>query len=142
MQVRRRSLVRFLAAAPLALSQPERRAAAAPPGPLVFDLGLYPVAGFQYYEGMALLRRGQLVEGQPVELRAEPGNPYDANAVEVWVQPEGAKLGYLPRAQNVTVQRLLLGGADVRASLASVEFEGAPWQAVTLRLTLVAVAGG
>lgn len=42
-----------------------------------------------------------LKEGTKLELKAEPENRYDSNAVSVW--HNGKKLGYIPRTENKPV---------------------------------------
>ena len=55
-----------------------------------------PLAGFRYHAASEVW--DQLRLGDALELRREPDNPHDANAVSVaW---RGHKLGYLPRREN------------------------------------------
>jgi hypothetical protein len=55
-----------------------------------------PLAGFRYHAAAEVWP--QLRIGDSLELRREPDNPHDANAVSVcW---RGRKLGYLPRREN------------------------------------------
>lgn len=56
--------------------------------------------------------------GRPLELRRDPGNEVDANAVAVHL-PGGAQLGFVPR--------------DLAAELAPELDAGRPWSAVVLR---------
>lgn len=60
----------------------------------------------QYWESLTL--------GDPLELRREPDNPHDANAVAIHNQT-GAKLGYVPREQAVEVAEQLDSGIDLAA---------------------------
>jgi hypothetical protein len=64
---------------------------------------------------------GRLPAGLLLELRAEPGNPHDANAVEVLMPSAsplgGLKLGYLPRDGNAAAARWLARGASLRAEV-------------------------
>lgn len=64
-----------------------------------------------------------LAVGERLRLVAEPENPYDANAVAVWRGP--VKLGYVPRAANAPLARLLAGGAKVEAEITRF-FKAAP----------------
>jgi len=66
---------------------------------------------------------GRLLAGLLLELRAEPGNPHDANAVEV-LMPSGStlgglKFGYLPRDGHAAAAaaRWLARGASLRAEV-------------------------
>jgi hypothetical protein len=55
-----------------------------------------PLAGFRYHAAAEVWQ--ELRVGDALELRREPDNPHDANAVSVsW---RGRKLGYLPRREN------------------------------------------
>ncbi|MCC7284458.1 MAG: HIRAN domain-containing protein [Acetobacteraceae bacterium] len=64
---------------------------------------------------------GRLPAGLLLDLRAEPGNPHDSNAVEVLMPPGGSlaglKLGYLPRDANAAAARWLARGAVLRAEV-------------------------
>jgi hypothetical protein len=71
---------------------------------------------------------GRLPAGLLLDLRAEPGNPHDANAVEV-LMPSGSplagvKLGYLPRDGNAAAARWLARGASLRAEVLGRVGEG------------------
>ena len=55
------------------------------------------VAGTAYYEARHV--RGALRPGEALVLRREPDNAYDDLAIEVFTSA-GAKLGYVPRADN------------------------------------------
>jgi hypothetical protein len=57
------------------------------------------VAGFSYYEGMEEAVFNALAVGDELELRREPENPHDPNAIEVYTQ-NGYKLGYVPMIEN------------------------------------------
>lgn len=80
------------------------------------------VNGHAYYDHDAV--RNDLRPGARLTLVREPSNPHDPLAVEVIAEgvtaPAGsgrvaAKLGYVPRASNEAVARLMDAGADVRA---------------------------
>ena len=58
-----------------------------------------PLAGLRYHDAAQVWH--ELRVGDALELRREPDNPHDANAVSVsW---RGRKLGYLPRRENAAV---------------------------------------
>jgi hypothetical protein len=84
-------------------------------------LALFPfaVAG-GFYHGLRRVR-GLLTSGMLLGLRAEPSNPYDANAVEVLMPADGPhaglKLGYLPRCGNRAAALWLARGAVLRAEV-------------------------
>ena len=76
-----------------------------------------PLAGFRY--GAAAEAWPQLRVGDALELRREPDNPHDPNAVRVeW---QGRKLGYVPRRQNAAVAWGMDRGAPLRARLSRLE---------------------
>lgn len=76
------------------------------------------VAGTAYYDAEGVAHR--LRAGQRFALRREPGNVHDGLAVEV-LEPEGHKLGYLPRSCNEIPARLMDAGKRLFLRLESVE---------------------
>jgi hypothetical protein len=82
-------------------------------GPAVreYDLSIFPIAGFPFYEGPRLLDR--LQPDVPLRLVLEPDNPYDQRAVRI--EAFGRHIGYVPRADNRPVHRLLVQEAPVQA---------------------------
>ena len=73
------------------------------------------VAGARHRE--RALESDALAPGSALELRREPGNEHDPDAVAVWAG--GAQVGYVPR--------------DLAAELAPELDAGRPWSAVVLR---------
>jgi hypothetical protein len=72
-----------------------------------------PLAGFRYHAAAEVWQ--ELRVSDPLELRREPDNPYDANAVSVcW---RGRKLGYLPRRENAVAAWGLDRGQALRARI-------------------------
>jgi hypothetical protein len=85
-----------------------------------------PLAGFQYYEGKAVW--DMLKTGDMLDLRREPRNPHDANAIRVeW---RGEMLGYLPRRENAHVARQMDHGAVVKARIIRMTTVRNPWQRI------------
>ena len=84
-----------------------------------------PLAGSQYYALPA--RAAEIKLGDPLELKREPDNRHDANAVLVlW---RGEKLGYLPRKENRAVARAMDEGMQLRAHVSRLRPEHAdPWK--------------
>ncbi|MES2353963.1 MAG: HIRAN domain-containing protein [Pseudomonadota bacterium] len=75
------------------------------------------VMGFQHYEGKELWE--QLQVGQPLTLVREVDNQHDNQAIRVeW---EGHKLGYVPRADNTDLARLMDNGANVEARITKLQ---------------------
>jgi HIRAN domain-containing protein len=72
-----------------------------------------PLAGFRYHAAAQVWH--ELRVGDRLELRREPDNPHDANAVSVcW---RGGKLGYLPRRENAAVSWSLDRGQQLHARI-------------------------
>lgn len=105
----------------------------APAAPLRdYTLDEFWIAGFQFHEGPQVIQR--LRAGQSLRLVTEPDNPHDDHAVRI--EAAGRHLGYVPRARNRHVFRLLQQGAPVRCVAAGVDPVAPPWQAVWIRLVL------
>ena len=69
------------------------------------------VAGFQYGQGADVI--DQLCVGDALDLVREPDNPHDPLAIRIgW---NGVKLGYVPRADNANIARLLERGEVLAA---------------------------
>jgi hypothetical protein len=60
------------------------------------------VTGTYYYNGVRLYKGGLLRPDQKVELKPEPENPHDRNAVSVRYQ--GEKIGHLTREMAAKYQ--------------------------------------
>ena len=83
-----------------------------------------PLAGFQYHAGETVW--SQLAVGDVLTLVREAGNPHDANAVRVeW---RGRMLGYLPRAENVSVAAEMDRGTRISARIGALRDDPNPWQ--------------
>jgi hypothetical protein len=52
--------------------------------------------------------------GTVVELRREPSNPYDANAISVWYNDK--QLGHLPRGMAVYLAKVMDEGTNLRCT--------------------------
>ena len=75
----RREFIKRLLALPLLAAAPPAAMAASPLRD--YDVYLFPVAGFRFHDGPALLERIRV--GMPVELVPEPDNPHDPRAIRV-----------------------------------------------------------
>ena len=74
------------------------------------------IAGFTYYDGINVIK--ELEVGSRVSIRSEPENPYDPNAVVVYLGR--TKLGYLSRAKNEFISDLLyFGHGDIVEAIIS-----------------------
>lgn len=89
-----------------------------------------PLAGFQHYAGAALFPLMQVGDG--LDLRREPGNPYDPRAVRVeW---RGVQIGYAPRADNIDLARLMDRGTPVAGRILHLQKSRDPWKRILLEL--------
>jgi len=79
----------------------------------------FAIAG-GWFHGLGQVFR-LLLPGMTLDLRAEFDNPHDARAVAVHMPAAGdhagLRLGYLPRAHNAALARLLLRGAVLGAAV-------------------------
>ena len=74
------------------------------------------LAGLRYYDGSLVWP--DMKEGDVLDLRREAGNPFDGRAVAVYWH--GYKLGYVPRASNADVARLLDHGVQLGGRIVSL----------------------
>jgi hypothetical protein len=89
-----------------------------------------PLAGFQHYPGAALFPLMQT--GDALHLRREPDNPHDAKAVRVeW---HGVQIGYVPRAENVDLARLMDRGTRIDGRILHLQKSRNPWQRVLMEI--------
>ena len=92
-----------------------------------------PLAGFQHYAGATLFPLMQI--GDSLNLRREPGNPYDPQAVRVeW---RGVQIGYAPRAENVDLARLMDRGTPVEGRILHLQKSRDPWKRILMELYVV-----
>ncbi len=75
------------------------------------------IAGFQYYDGDTVWRR--LKKGHTLQLVREPKNPYDYDAIEVYLGRD--KLGYIPRRLNNAVAQLMDSGMKLITKINRVD---------------------
>jgi hypothetical protein len=78
----------------------------------------FAIAGGHYHGLYQALP--SLTTGTRLALVREPENPYDSNAVAVHLAAVGLKLGFVPRAANPPVARLIDRGMSIRAEVAGV----------------------
>lgn len=87
----------------------------------------FTIAGFSYYDGALVFNQFKI--GQEVKLVAEPANIFDKNAVALYL--DNSMLGYIPRAFNREVSRLLNAGYSIfRAYIQAVSPESNPEEQV------------
>lgn len=96
-----------------------------------------PVAGTGYQELEEV--EPSLAAGQQLALIREPDNPHDPRAVRV-EDGAGRKLGYLPRARNEVIARLMDAGKRLEARLESKAWddeEARDWLQLRIAVLLV-----
>ena len=97
-------------------------------------LQLGTVMGFRHYEGKQVWE--ELRVGQALALVREADNPHDAQAIRVeW---QGHKLGYVPRADNIDLARLMDNGTAVEARITKLEKSRRPNNRVQFEIYLPA----
>ncbi len=101
-----------------------------------YRLDRFHIAGFRYYSGPSLVAR--LRPGDRLLLQAEPDNPHDPQAVEVYWGND--KLGYVPRRKNSALCRLLAQGAPVEGRIRAVDPGAEPWEMVEAEVLLAVPA--
>ncbi len=75
------------------------------------------VAGLQHYRGNDLAEL--IKEGDTLELKQQPDNPYDENAIMVmW---HNNKIGYIPRALAKDIRRKISAGVVIKASIVEIK---------------------
>jgi hypothetical protein len=95
-------------------------------------LGAQPVAGFQYYAGKRVW--DELKVGDALTLIRETDNAYDANAIRIeW---HGEKLGYVPRAGNEDLVKLLDKGLKVSGRIINLHAGRSHWQRILFEVLL------
>jgi hypothetical protein len=127
----RREFLKRLLALPLAAAAPRAATAAVRD----YDLYLFPVAGFRFHDGPALLERIRV--GMPLALVPEPDNPHDRRAIRI--EAYGHHLGYVPRSDNRPLFRLLRQAAPLEARVIGVQREGESWDALRVAVRLSAL---
>ncbi len=94
----------------------------------------FRVAGLAYYDVETAIHRMQASD--PLRLVAEPANPHDEFAVEIWHGEH--KLGYVPRSDNQHLSRLLRQGATLACEVWEAGPDATVWEMVRARVYLIA----
>ena len=91
------------------------------------------LAGYQHHHGEDLWN--YLTVGDRLDLRREPDNPHDQNAIRIdW---NGHQLGYLPRNQNQTTALMLDNRVRLEARIDGLEKHPNPWRRVAVEVWMV-----
>lgn len=129
MTISRRGFFGALTALPFALGQPTQ----ARPTVVKTMVNRFPVAGFQYYQGESVINH--LCRGDALTLRAEPTNPYDYYAVEIYA--DRVKLGYVPRTDNKHLSRMLRDGLTLVCEVDEATPDGSSWDALRVKVFML-----
>ncbi|MDV7391113.1 HIRAN domain-containing protein [Arthrospira platensis SPKY1] len=127
----RRLFLQWLASLPLLslLARP----AIARPAPRKLLMNQFRVAGLAYYDVETAIRGMQA--GDPLRLVAEPTNPHDEFAVEIW--HDEYQLGYVPRSDNRHISRLLRQGATLTGEVWEADPDAPVWEMVRAKVYLI-----
>jgi len=93
-----------------------------------------PLAGYQYHRAQGVwpfLREGELLQ-----LKREPHNRHDSNAIGVWFKND--RLGYVPRRENLTLAQMMDRGEKLEGCITRLVVEGDPWRRVRFSVVLMA----
>ncbi len=69
----------------------------------------FHIAGFTYYDGVLVFNKLKI--GTELQLKAEPQNRYDEEAVAIYFGE--SKLGYVPESNNKALSVILNAGQDI-----------------------------
>lgn len=105
------------------------------PQPFERDIFLFDthVAGTSFIEGIEELSRRLNVDDQ-LDFFREPDNPYDERAIVIKT-PNGVKVGYIPRDDNLIFSRLMDAGKLLFGRISAKEMRGA-WLNLKIRVYL------
>ncbi|MEJ5211599.1 MAG: HIRAN domain-containing protein [Burkholderiales bacterium] len=95
-------------------------------------LATLPLAGYQYHAGKRVW--SQLRVGDALTLEREPDNPHDPRAVRVLWQ--GEMLGYVPRAGNETVARLMDQGVRLSGRITHLQPGRSHWARIQFEVVI------
>jgi len=91
------------------------------------------IAGFTYWEGLKYVQHFKI--GDVLELRQEPDNRYDPEAVAICFK--GEKIGYIPALRNTQIFQMLYFGHNVfEAIISQLNLETHPERQVRVTVRL------
>ena len=91
------------------------------------------IAGFIYYDGIDEIDTLSL--GDALELRPEPDNEHDEEAIEIYTRL-GSKLGYIPRIHNTVMTELIKQRIPLQAVITEINPDNDPWEMVRVEVAL------
>ncbi len=90
--------------------------------------------GFDYYDGYEIF--DELAICDELELRRQPDNLYDKNAIEVYTV-SGVKLGYIPRIMNLIPAALADQNIAIGAEVSGLRDPSEHYRPVKMRLYMI-----
>lgn len=90
------------------------------------------VAGYQYYQGEDVWNKLKVAD--ELTLIPEPDNKYDDKAIQIYWQEY--KLGYLPRDENYTINKLLKNNNQLTVKISKLQKAPNPWSKIEITIFL------
>lgn len=91
------------------------------------------VHGSHYYESLPLIDDGKLRVGEILQLKREPHNEYDANAIEILTQ-DNIKIGYVPKKNNLILANLMDQRCQLIAHIDNITTTA--WEPISIRIVM------
>ncbi len=91
-----------------------------------------PLAGSQFHALPDLV--AQIKVGDTLMLKREPGNPHDANAIQVLWHDQ--LLGFVPRRENKAVARAMDRGEPLVARVVALRPDESPWRRLRFEISV------
>ena len=76
----------------------------------------------------------QIKVGDTLTLKREPGNPHDANAIQVLWHDQ--LLGFVPRRENKAVARAMDRGEPLVARVVALRPDESPWRRLRFEISV------
>jgi hypothetical protein len=103
------------------------------PKPKTWTLNHCWIAGFAYHDGPGMVE--QLRAGVRLDVKEEFNNPHDRHAVALYLG--SCHLGYVPRAENRHLARLIRQGARLESRILAVHPDHDAWDKVRVEINLL-----
>lgn len=97
-------------------------------------LALSSIVAGTSYQNLAQIEEKIILNETKLELKREPDNEYDKFAILVLFEKH--KLGYIPKAKNQTIARLMDAGKEFYAKATQKEWEG-KWLRIDIEVFLI-----
>lgn len=97
-------------------------------------LALSSIVAGTSYQNLAQIEEKIILNETKLKLKREPDNEYDKFAILVLMEEH--KLGYIPKAKNQTIARLMDAGKEFYAKATQKEWEG-KWLRIDIEVFLI-----